>query len=62
MRVQLTRQDVHAHNLANAATPGFLRSDLTVGQRSFDRALSEARALPAAESKNRDISYAPLFA
>ncbi len=60
MRVQMHRQDVHTNNLANAATPGFLRSDLTVGQSSFGEALAHAGASPAAEATPVDISPGPV--
>lgn len=60
MRVQMHRQDVHAHNLANAATPGYLRSDMTVGQSDFGRALAQAGAMPAAHSTAVDLSPGPV--
>ncbi|MGI5819174.1 MAG: flagellar hook-basal body complex protein [Armatimonadota bacterium] len=60
MRLQITRQDVHAHNLANTATPGFRRSDLTVGQSSFGRALWDASARPVAQSTAVDVSPGPV--
>jgi len=60
MRVQMRRQDVYTHNLANAATPGFIRSDLTVAQASFGEALAEAGGVPIAESTPVDISPGPV--
>ena len=60
MRVQMRRQDVHANNLANAATPGFRRSDVTVGQSAFGGALAEAGAMPTAESTSVDVRPGPV--
>ena len=60
MRVQMHKQDVHTHNLANAATPGFRRSDMTVGQSTFGSALNEAGAMPAAESTAVDVRPGPV--
>ncbi len=62
MRVQTQRQDVHAHNLANAATPGFVRSRAIVGESGFARALRQAEgsALPVAQSAPVDISPGPV--
>lgn len=60
MRVQILSQDVHANNLANAATPGFRRSEMTVGRSAFDRALGEAGASPAAAATAVDLSAGPV--
>lgn len=60
MRVQMHKQDVYANNLANASTPGFLRSDMTIAQASFSRALAEAGATPAADATSVDLSPGPV--
>lgn len=60
MRVQMYKQDVHTNNLANAATPGFRRSDMTVGQSSFGRALADAGATPEADATAVDVSPGPV--
>ena len=60
MRVQVHKQDVYANNLANAATPGFLRSDMTIGQGSFDQALAQAGATSAASATAVDITPGPV--
>jgi len=60
MRAQVYKQDVYANNLANAATPGFLRSDMTIGQVSFGQALAQAGAMPAADSTAVDLTPGPV--
>lgn len=60
MRVQTHRQNVHTNNLANAATPGYLRADMTIGQATFGDALSRARAMPAPDSTTVDVSPGPV--
>jgi flagellar basal body rod protein FlgG len=60
MRVQTRKQDVHTHNLANAATPGFRRSDMTVGQSTFGQALAEAGSMPAADATAVDVRPGPV--
>lgn len=60
MRVQMHRQDVHTNNLANAATVGFRRSDMMIGQSSFADALGEAGAMPEAESTAVDVRPGPV--
>jgi flagellar basal body rod protein FlgG len=60
MRVQVRKQEVYANNLANAATPGFLRSEITIGQRDFAGALAGAGAEPAADSTSVDLTPGPV--
>lgn len=60
MRVQMHRQDVHTNNLANAATVGFRRSDMMIGQSSFADALGEAGAMPEAECTAVDVRPGPV--
>jgi flagellar basal-body rod protein FlgF len=60
MRVQVRKQEVYANNLANAATPGFLRSEMTIGQRDFAGALAGAGAEPAADSTSVDLTPGPV--
>lgn len=60
MRVQMCKQDVYTHNLANAATPGFMRSDLTVAQAGFGQALAEAGGMPAPDATSVDVSPGPV--
>jgi len=59
MRVQLSRQELFANNLANADTVGYRRSDLGVGQ-SFGAALDQAGAGPAAQATIIDVSPGPV--
>ncbi|MEA3402918.1 MAG: flagellar hook-basal body protein [Armatimonadota bacterium] len=60
MRAQMRRQDVHANNLANAGTVGYRRSDLTIGQSAFARALDESAALPGADTTAIDVTPGPV--
>lgn len=60
MSVQLRKQEVHSNNLANAGTPGFRRSDLTVGRSEFDRTLGGFLAEPVAEATAVDVAAGPV--
>ncbi len=60
MRVQVTKQDVYANNLANAATVGYRRSDLTIGQRDFAGALQDAGAIPGEPTTSVDVTPGPV--
>ncbi len=60
MNVQLRKQDVHANNLSNAATPGFRRSEITVGSSAFREALAETVSMPGAEIVRVDVTPGPV--